>query len=181
MKAEVMEKEAKKAEAEQILADASQELDDTSAQLKADIEFFDGVTAGCKRKAEEWSERNQGYNDELEGIKKALEILTSDDAKELFGKAIKPGKETGAFLQVFMTGDLEASAPRNKAYVALKKAASKTKSLRLASVAYTVKNAETGHFDKVIEKIDELIAELKQETQDDIKKRDTCKNEYQEL
>jgi hypothetical protein len=181
MQAKLAKKEAKKAEAEQILADASQELDDTSAQLKADIEFFDNIKGGCVRKADEWSERNQGYTDELEGIKKALEILTSDDAKELFGKAIKPGKETGAFLQVFMAGDMEASAPRNKAYAALKDAASRSKSLRLAAVASTVRMTETGHFDKVIEKIDDLIAELKQETQDDITKRDTCKKDYQEL
>lgn len=177
LEATLMEKEAKKAEAEQILADASQELDDTTAQLKADIEFFDVTKAGCVRKAEEWSERDQGYTSELKGIEKALEILTSDDAKELFGKAIKPGKET--FMQLSVTGD--ASAPRNKAYAALKDAATKSKSLRLASLASAVRMTEKGHFDEVIVKIDELIAELKQETQDDIKKRDDCKNNYQEL
>merc|ERR1719473_2461362 len=32
--------------------------------------------------------------EELAGINKALEILTGDDAKALFNKAIKPGKET---------------------------------------------------------------------------------------
>ena len=39
--------------------------------------------------------------EELAGIEKALEILTSDDAKARFNTFIKPGKET-LFLQQLM-------------------------------------------------------------------------------
>merc|ERR1719217_1167623 len=180
MQSEKAAKEAKKAEAETILADASQELDDTTKQLKADIEFFDNTKAACTSKAEQWQERNQGYTDELEGIKKALEILTSDDAKELFGKAIKPGKET-MFMELSSTGNLGSSAPKTKAYVALKDAASRSKSLRLASVAAAVRMSAAGHFDKVIEKIDEMIATLKDEAAEDLQKRDDCKDQYHKL
>jgi hypothetical protein len=180
MESELRKKEAKKAEASMILADASQELDDTTAQLKSDIEFFDLTTKNCKRKAEEWSDRNQGYEDEIEGIKKALEILTSDDAKELFGKAIKPGKETG-FLQLSLTRNLDTSAPKRNAYAALKNAASQSKSLRLATLAAGLRLGSTGHFDKVIEKIDEMIETLKKEDKEDIEQRDECKENYHEL
>lgn len=181
MKSELRKKEGQKAEAEQILADASQQLDDTTKQLKSDIEFFDITKESCKEKAEQWTERNQGYDDELEGIKKALEILTSDDAKELFGKAIKPGKETGAFLQLASYGNLETATPKQKAYQALKDAASKSKSLRLASLAAALRLGEKGWFDKVIEKIDEMIGTLKDEDAEDIKQRDYCKEQYHEL
>merc|ERR1719201_1403038 len=73
------------------------ELDDTKAQLEASISLFDNTKKVCTSKAAEWNERVRARTEELSGINKALEILTSDDAKALFNKAIKPGKET--FLQ----------------------------------------------------------------------------------
>merc|ERR1719160_1887016 len=96
--AELKQRTAEKAEAEEMLADASQELDDTTKQMHADIEFFDETKASCSAKADEWSERVRARTEELAGIDKALEILTGDDAKALFNKAIKPGMET--FLQL---------------------------------------------------------------------------------
>merc|ERR1719326_561972 len=127
-------KEGEKAEAEKDLADTSQELDDTTKQMKADTIFFDETKAACQAKADEWAERVRARTEELAGINKALEILTSDDAKALFNKSIKPGKET--FLQ---TGSISSeSQPQTKAYKALKAHASKAKSLRLAAIAATL-------------------------------------------
>merc|ERR1712216_58733 len=105
----------------------------------------------------------------MAGINKALEILTSDDAKALFNKSIKPGKETG-FLQI----DSE-SQPQAKAYKALKEHATKAKSLRLAAIAATLRTG--GHFDAVIAEIDKMMAILKEEEKGDIEQRDWCKEE----
>merc|ERR1719316_714335 len=91
-------KSVEKGEAETTLADASQELDDTSNLMKADTKFFDDTKAACTTKADEWSERVRARTEELAGITKAIEILTSDDAKATFSKAIKPGMEK-TFLQ----------------------------------------------------------------------------------
>merc|ERR1719236_141241 len=93
-----LEKEGEKADAEKDLADTSQALDDTTKQMKADTAFFDETKAACQTKADEWNERVRARTEELAGINKALEILTGDDAKALFSKAIKPGVET-FFLQ----------------------------------------------------------------------------------
>jgi hypothetical protein len=78
-------------------------------------------------------------------------------------------------------GGLGSSAPKTKAYVALKDAASRSKSLRLASVAAAVRMSAAGHFDKVIEKIDEMIATLQEEAAEDLKQRDDCKKQYHDL
>merc|ERR1719456_755165 len=110
--------EASKAETDKTLADTAQELEDTTVQMKEDTVFFDETKAACKTKADEWGERCRLRTQELAGINKALEVLTSDDARALFNKAIKPGKET-FFLQ---TGS--ESAPQTQAFKALKKAAS---------------------------------------------------------
>merc|ERR1719359_2809673 len=62
--------------------------------------------------------------------------------------------------------------------MALKKAASKTHSMRLASLAASVRMAKAGHFDGVMKAIDEVMQTLKDEGQADIDKRDQCKEEY---
>merc|ERR1719487_1722636 len=98
MKATRQRKETEKAEAEAMLADTTKAYDDTEKQMKADIEFFDQTKAACQSKHEEWTTRKELRNEEVDGIDKALEILTSDDARELFAKSIKPGVET--FLQI---------------------------------------------------------------------------------
>merc|ERR1719482_867126 len=134
-------KEGEKADAEKDLADASQDLDDTTKQMKADTVFFDETKAACQARA---------------------------DAKALFNKSIKPGKET--FLQI----DSE-SQPQAKAYKALKEYATKAKSLRLAAIAATLRTG--GHFDAVIAEVDKMMATLKEEEKGDIEQRDWCKEE----
>merc|ERR1719271_992600 len=84
-------KETEKAEAEAMLADTTKAYDDTEKQMKADTEFFDQTKEACKSKHDEWELREKLRNEELDGISKALEILTSDEARALFATAIKPG------------------------------------------------------------------------------------------
>merc|ERR1719181_1631367 len=64
----------------------------------------------------------------------------------------------------------------NKAIDAVMAAAKKTKSLRLAALSVTMR--KTGHFDKVIVAIDEMIATLAEEDAADIAKNDQCIEEY---
>jgi predicted nucleic acid-binding Zn-ribbon protein len=173
LNAELKIRSAEHAEALVQVADASQELDDTTQQMKADIDFFDDAKAQCSAKADAWAERVRARTEELAGISKAIEILTSDDAKALFGKAIKPGMEK-TFLQI----SSEVSTTRKgKAYSNLKKLAQKTKSTRIASIAAKLRMTSEGHFDLVIEEIDVLIKQLKEEEHDDIVHRDWCKDE----
>merc|ERR1719159_172596 len=128
LNAELKVRTAEHAEALVQVADASQELDDTTQQMKADIDFFDDTKAACSAKADEWAERVRARTEELAGIKKAIEILTSDDAKALFSKAIKPGTEK-TFLQITKG---QGSQKQNKAYKVLKKFAEQTRSKRIA-------------------------------------------------
>merc|ERR550514_773145 len=135
MKEMLSKKEREKAEFVLRLADTEQELQNTSDQLAEDSKFFDGVKEACSAKAEEWGERSSLRTSELEGIEKALEILTSDEAKEMFGKAIKPGMEKTFLLQLGNEKDDKFAAPAQKAFQALTKAARQSKSLRLAALA----------------------------------------------
>jgi predicted nucleic acid-binding Zn-ribbon protein len=177
LKATKAKKEAEKSEAEAQLAETTQAYDDTEAQMKADIEFFDLTKAACQAKLEEWTDRKNLRNEELEGIIKAIEILTSDEAREMFSKSIKPGVETGFFQ---LEQDQLTSAPM-RAFSILKASATRAHSLRLASLAAEVRTAKTGHFEPVIAAIEKMIQTLKDEEAADIAKRDQCKDEYQNI
>jgi len=176
-------KEQEKAEAETMLADASQNYADAETQMHADIKFFDVTKDSCELKTEDWSKRKELRSSELEGISKALEILTSDEAKDLFSKSIKPGRGTGTFLQISSSSD----APVAKAIQALNAKAKESHSIRLASIAATLRMEsreelrKSGHFDDVMKAIDTLMKTLKEEQADDDKKKDECKEQLHEL
>merc|ERR1719428_2454711 len=161
-------KDGEKANAEKIMADSAQELDDTKVTLEEDTELFDLLKAACTAKNAEWMERVRARTEELHGIEKALAILTGDEAKALFANTTKP--ET--FLQI---DDESNNSPQAKAYKVLKKLATKSQSLRLAEMAATLRLG--GHFDAVIVEIEKMMATLKAEEKDDIEQRDWCKEE----
>merc|ERR1719215_785641 len=94
----VAKKQKAKTEAEVMLADAEQEFDDSTKQLQADVEYFDATKASCQEKTEEWLARKALRAEELQGIEEALGILSSEEAQELFSKAIQPG--VASFLQL---------------------------------------------------------------------------------
>merc|ERR1712079_753046 len=189
LEADKADKEEKKTKAEEALADTTQEYDDTEAQMKTDIEFFDETKKSCKEKHDEWVERSSLRDQEIDGVAKAIEILSTDEARELFESSIKAGKEVKAddsydtgtvtsFLQKSAGKTAEGSAA---AYHKLRDAARKTHSLRLAALAVRVQGTKAGHFDEVIAAIDEMIKTLKEEDLADIAKRDQCKDEYTKI
>jgi len=175
-------KETEKAEAESMLADTTKAYEDTEKQMKADIEFFGQTKEACLSKHDEWTLRKKLRDQEIEGIDKALEILTSDDARALFAKSIKPGVES--FLQISSNPVLlqnSAQAPAARAYNALKAQVKKSHSVRLAALAVRIRTAKFGHFEDVIKAIDEMINTLKEEGADDLAKKTQCLDEYQEI
>jgi len=172
MKEVLVEKKREKNEAEVMLTEATEAYDDTQDQMKADIKFFDTTKKTCEERTEAWQARKASREVEIEGIKKAVEILTSPDAKAQFADAY----ESASFIQV----EASSSAPEERAYNMLKKTATSSHSLRLAKLAAKVRVAKSGHFDEVMKAIDEVIETLKEEEQSDIKQRDKCNDQYQE-
>jgi hypothetical protein len=162
-------KEAKKAETEAQLAEDNQALEDTTKEMNDNADFFDATKKSCHAKSEEWTVRKTMRSEELMGVEKAMEILSGDAARALFGKAIKPGQETISFLQTSPSANKDLA---KQAYRSLQKSAAKTQSLRLASLAVTLRKA--GHFVKVIKSIDDMVKTLQEEESDDKSKKDEC-------
>merc|ERR1719240_2110763 len=113
-------------------ADHKKLLEDSKAQLEIDEKIFLDTKAACKQKAQDWAIRTRMRTEELAGIDKAIEILTSDEAKKIFEEAHANEKtEKTFFLQV--SSKSAADPLVNSAYKQLKSVATRFHSLRLAA------------------------------------------------
>merc|ERR1719473_1294584 len=189
--AEVTDKEGQKAEKSTMLSEAEELLSATQTQLKIDEDFFATARDSCKAKSDEWDERQRLRTEQLDGIEKALKILTSDEARKTFSASTSVraqdtfGTEGSREMDstevtkmsvgdvFFLQTDAE-KMPQNRAYSVLKKVIGNSKNLRLARIAVSVRTASKGHFDEVIAEIDRMIELLAEESQEDIEQRDWC-------
>jgi len=150
------------------LSDSKITRDDTEAQLKADEVFFEDTKSGCKSKAGEWAERSRLRTEELTGIQKAVEILTSPEAKQTFESSVN------TFIQVKSDSHTVSQSYRKQAFAQLRTLAAKYQSTTMAEIAVAVKTG--GHFDKVIVMVDKMIALLRTEEAEDVAHRDRCES-----
>jgi len=147
-------------------AQAKQDIEDTRASLSADEQFLMMLKEKCSMTDKEWEERSKTRALEMEAVSKALSILSSDDAHDLFTKTFNP-----ALLQ---TGSSDASDRRAKAAKVLAQMASKVQNPRLATLATQVR---LDAFTRVKKAIDDMVAQLLQEKADEIKHKDFCTDE----
>jgi len=147
------------------LAESKESLEDTKASLSADEEFLMMLKEKCSTTDAEWEERQKTRQLEMEACSKALAVLISDDAHDLFTKTFNP-----AFVQT------EArSERRSKAAAVLSSVAKKLNSPRLSAIAAKVR---LDAFTKVKKAIDDMVAQLLKEKADEIKHKDFCVEEF---
>merc|ERR1719335_1755504 len=75
------------AQAVQDDANAKQDLEDTKEAMAADQKFLIELKKNCKIADEEYAARTKIRGDELIALGEVLKILTSDDARDLFGRS----------------------------------------------------------------------------------------------
>jgi len=147
------------------LAESKESLEDTKTSLSADEEFLMMLKEKCSSTDAEWEERQKTRQLEMEACSKALAVLSSDDAHDLFTKTFNP-----AFVQTEMH-----SERRSKAAQLLAAVAKKVNSPRLAAIATKVR---LDAFVKVKKAIDDMVAQLLVEKADEIKHKDFCVEEF---
>jgi chromosome segregation ATPase len=104
---------------------------------------------------------------EIEACSKALAVLSSDEAHDLFTKTFNP-----AFMQEASKSHSERRAQASKVLMA---AAKKLNAPRLSAIAMKVK---LDAFEKVKKAIDDMVAQLLTEKKDEIKHKDFCVEEF---
>merc|ERR1719412_2215741 len=148
-------------------AQAKVDVEDTKASLSADEQFLMMLKEKCQMTDKEWEERQKTRQLEMEAVSKALAVLSGDDAHDLFTRTFNP-----ALLQ---EAAAEVSQRRAMASAVLSRVAAKAQNPKLATLAYRVK---LDAFTRVKKMIDEMIAQLLKEKEDEIKHKDFCVDEF---
>merc|ERR550514_1449066 len=155
------------AKTDEDLAAAKIDLDDTREKLSADEQFLMMLKEKCQLTDQEWEARQKTRQLEMEAVSKALAILSGDDAHHTFTRTFNPEflQKEGASRRVM----------RSKAAELLKAVATKVGSPRLSALAARVR---LDAFTRVKKAIDDMIAQLLKEKDDEIKHRDFCIEEF---
>merc|ERR1719174_2719145 len=154
------------ANADEKLAQSKQDIEDTRASLSADERFLMDLKEKCQMTDQEWEERQKTRQEEMAAVSKALAILSSDDAHDLFTKTFNP--------EFTQTASALRSKRRDQAATVLSAAARKFQNPRLAQLATAVR---LDAFTKVKKAIDDMVAQLMKEKEDEIKHKDWCVDE----
>mmetsp|Transcript_112246 Transcript_112246/g.206014 ORF Transcript_112246/g.206014 Transcript_112246/m.206014 type:complete len:705 (+) Transcript_112246:91-2205(+) len=156
-------KSAEKATTDQKNAQAKEDIEDTKNSLSADEQFLMMLKEKCTMTDAEWETRQKTRQLEMEAVSKALAVLSSDDAHDVFTKTFNP-----ALLQREGSANSERRATASKLLLAVSK---KLHNPRLATLAEKVK---LDAFTRVKEIIDKMVVQLLKEKEDEIKHKDFC-------
>merc|ERR1711966_192792 len=148
-------------------AQAKEDIEDTKKSLSADEQFLMMLKEKCSMTGSEWEERQKTRQLEMEACSKALAVLSSDDAHDLFTKTFNPS--------LVQTEASMHSERRTQASNVLSTVAQKLNNPRLATLAVRVR---LDAFTRVKKAIDDMVSQLLKEKEDEIKHKDFCVEEF---
>eukprot|EP00929_Paragymnodinium_shiwhaense_P055815 TRINITY_DN2793_c0_g1_i2.p1 TRINITY_DN2793_c0_g1~~TRINITY_DN2793_c0_g1_i2.p1 ORF type:complete len:776 (+),score=331.24 TRINITY_DN2793_c0_g1_i2:84-2411(+) len=187
------ELEGSHAQNQKALSDAKENLQLTTEQRAADVEFLRNLKLQCNDLDSQWEARSKTRSEEITAVSETIAILTEDDAHEQL-------KEGGvALLQTNSETDTVMAMRRSKAVAALRKAAkqpafdgddllsawrSRSKAVSLsgpkAQLSTLAVAVQLDGFEKVKEMIDKLLGELKIQQEEEVKFKAYCVKELDE-
>jgi hypothetical protein len=160
------------------IIEMKEDLTDTEDQLIKDKDFLKNLESSCATKTKEWEQRSKTRAEELTALSETIKILNDDDALDLFKKTLPGG--SSSFVQLQQTRGIL----RDQALAVIRRIRGASDrhhrpGLDFLVLALTGKKAlSQGLFDKVIRMCDDLVAELKQEQQDDNDKKEYCEKQF---
>merc|ERR1719487_1588107 len=144
--------------------ESQDEVDALKTQVANDEKFIKQTEKALADKKAAWKVRSELRSGELEAISKAIYILHNDDARDLFKKSFS----SQFFLQVRQTSHKAMTNRAQKAASALQAAARRSGDKRLLALASDFAAPSVkGKFDPIIKAIDDMIALLQKEENDD--------------
>jgi len=161
------EKEDDLANSENALAEAKEDIEQEKKTLAENQKFLKKLKELCTDADKNFQERKSMRLKEIQAVSETIEILTADEARDAMSG-------TYNFLQ---RSTVTVNRNRKMAANALRVAATKHHDPRLSVLATSV---ELDAFTKVKKAIDDMIATLKKQMEDEVKKSDYCKSELQE-
>jgi len=153
------------------LAQMKNDLEDTTESHAEDTKFLADMKKNCDSKAGVHEEEKKVRAQEIVALADTIRILNDDDALELFKKTLPSA--SASFVQVQASTDaLRAQADAVLAKARLQLPSSNGRQ-RIDFISLALHGRKAG-FEKVIVLIDELVATLKKEQQDDDHKKEYC-------
>jgi len=156
-------------------AKAKETVEATKGALSADQNFLVEAVNNCRIEDEEYAKRVKVRSEEIKALGETLDILTGDEARDLFDKTI-------SFIQVDSNSNsAERAAAQEKATTRamqrIVQVARKNRNWQLASLAVHVK---LDAFTKVQEAIDKMLVQLKAQQKQEYAKWESCKADIDE-
>merc|ERR1719487_2032813 len=152
------------------LAGAKEDLEDTTGAMEADQAFLVDLKERCTVSDKEWEERSKTRALEIAAVGETIKILTDDDAHDLL-------EGTLSFLQLSSTRrtvSREDLVREQASHMLLNQA---TKSGRKALVQLSA-SVRLDAFKKVEEEINGMIADIEQESADEVALKAMCKDKF---
>merc|ERR1719265_1619926 len=168
--ASIAEKSVRLGELLVSLVEMKEDLDDTQKSLLEDKKFLADLGKNCALKTKEHEENMKMRSEELVALADTIKILNDDDALELFKKTL-PG--ASAFVQMTET----AQNQRQQALAIVRAARQGQGHPELNFLALALQGKKVD-FSKVIKMIDDMVATLKKEQQDDNDKKEYCQMQF---
>jgi len=152
-------------------AKAHEDLEATKEAKAADETFLAELEKNCQIVDQEYQQRSKIRADEVVALSETIEILTGDDARELFAKSVGT-----SFLQVDMSVTAQERMT-DKVVQTLLKTAKKHHDMALMSLAV---NLKLDAFDKVKKTMANMLAELKTQQANEVEQFEMCKKNIDE-
>jgi hypothetical protein len=152
------------------VVEMKEDLDDTQKSLLEDKKFLADLDKNCALKQKENAANQKMRSEELLALADTIKILNDDDALELFKKTL-PGA-SASFVQM----ETSAESQRQQA-LAVIRAARRNGQPELNFLALALQGKKV-NFAKVIKMIDNMVATLKTEQQDDNDKKEYCNMQF---
>lgn len=149
--------------------ESQEEITALTTQVENDNRFIAQTEQEIATKKTEWAERMRLRAGEKEALAKAVSIIRSDDAKDLFKKSMASDDEV--FLQVGQRST--SKAHKKSAAELLQSVAAQAGDKRIALLATQI-TASGGKFTEVITSIDEMVTVLDAEEQNDLEDKEKC-------
>merc|ERR1711935_652319 len=155
------------------IATLKNDAEDTAESLEEDKKFAGDMKKNCAEKTGIHEEEKKVRSQEVVALADAIRILNDDDALDLFKKTLP--SSSSSFLQIQRSGSAVRAEAQSLLEVAQKKLTSNHHRLDFVMLAL---NGRKVGLEKIVTLIDDLVAVLKKEQNDDNDKREYCNEQF---
>merc|ERR1719331_3654363 len=155
------------------LSDSKEEKEDKESQNDRDEGFVSETKAACSTKADEWAARTKLRNEEIIAISEAIQIIHSDDARDLMKKSFDKVTPS-SFIQV---GRSDRHVVDSAVKILQKNAHGNPKVLSLVTRIMTQHGKKMDPFQAVIDEVEKMITDLTDEETADFAEKTQCETD----